>query len=138
MLPIVTTDVTVRLNVFADVAPAASVTVTVNVVVASVVVGVPLTRPVLVLKLMLLGSVPPVSVKAYGSVPPLAVTGVKASVMLTVPVVLGTACVVFKGDPAAVTFTNRVTCALEVYVARAAVNVMLYVPAPVPADTVVV
>jgi hypothetical protein len=130
--------ITVRLNVFADVAAAASVTVTVNVVVASAIVGVPLTRPVAVLKLIPFGSVPPVSANVYGRVPPLAVTGVNANAVLTVPVVLGTAWVVLSGDPAAITFTDRVICALDVYVARVAVNVMLYVPTPVPEGTVAV
>jgi hypothetical protein len=86
---------TVRLNVLDDDAPAASVTVTVNVVVASVAVGVPLTCPLLELKIIPLASVPPVSANVYGGIPPLAVTGVKAACgTLTVPVVLATACVV--------------------------------------------
>jgi hypothetical protein len=86
---------TVSVNVFADVAAAASVTVTVKTVAASVVVGVPLTAPVLVLKPIPVGSVPPLNANVYGSVPPLAVTGVNVAISaFTVPVVLGTACVV--------------------------------------------
>ncbi len=86
---------TVSVNVFDEVALAASVTVTVNVVAASVAVGVPLTCPLPVLKLMPAGSVPPVSANAYGVVPPLAVTGVNAGIGVpTVPALLATACAV--------------------------------------------
>ena len=89
---------TVSVNVFAEVAAAASVTVTVKTVAASAVVGVPLTAPVLVLKLIPVGSVAPLNANAYGSVPPLAVTGVNVAIrVFTVPVVLGTACVVVSG-----------------------------------------
>jgi hypothetical protein len=68
---------TVRLKVAFPVAVAASVTVTVNTVVAKVAVGVPLIWPVVVLKFIPAGKVPPLKAKAYGVVPPLAVTGVK-------------------------------------------------------------
>jgi hypothetical protein len=92
---VVSGPITVSVNVFADVAAAASVTVTVKTVAASGTVGVPLTAPVLVLKLSPVGSVPPLNANVYGSVPPLAVTGVNVGIrILTVPVVLGTACVV--------------------------------------------
>ena len=75
---------TVRLNVFDDAAPFASVATTVKVVAACVAVGVPLISPVLVEKLIPVGSVPAAelsefrSAKARGDVPPLAVTGVNA------------------------------------------------------------
>jgi hypothetical protein len=49
----------VSVNLLDDVAPTLSVTVTVKTVVASVVVGVPLTAPVLVLKLSPVDSAPP-------------------------------------------------------------------------------
>src|SRR4030042_1426121 len=90
---VVSASFTVSVNVFADVADAASVTVTVKTVAASVVVGVPLTAPVLVLKLSPVGSVPPLKAYVYGGVPPLAVTGMNVGIrVFTVPVVLGTAC----------------------------------------------
>ncbi len=89
---------TVSAKVFADVAPAASVTVTVNVVVTSVLVGVPVTWPVAVLKLIPVGNAPPLSANAYAVVPPLAVTGVNAVIGAPlVPVLLATACVVVRG-----------------------------------------
>jgi hypothetical protein len=72
----VSAPLTVRLNVLLEVAEAPSVTVTVNVVWASVAVGVPLICPVVVLKLIPAGGVPPLRAKVYGVVPPLAVTGV--------------------------------------------------------------
>jgi hypothetical protein len=74
---VVSGPLTVRLNVLLEVAVAASVTVTVNVVVLNVAVGVPLICPVVVLKFIPAGSVPPLNANAYGVVPPLAVTGVK-------------------------------------------------------------
>jgi hypothetical protein len=104
---------TVRSNVWDDIAPAASVTVTVNVVVTSVVVGVPEISPVAVLKFSPVGSVPPLKVKVYGVVPPLAVTGVKGvAATSTVSVVVGTAWVV-----ASAGFTVRLNVLLEVAVA---------------------
>jgi hypothetical protein len=69
---------TVRSKVLDETADAASVTVTVNVVAASVAVGVPEIVPVAAAKLIPLGSVPPLSTNAYGRDPPAAVTGVKA------------------------------------------------------------
>lgn len=88
-------ELTVSVNVFADIAPAASVTVTVYVVTASAVAGVPLTVPVLVLKLMPVGNDAPDSANAYGVVPPLAVTGANDGISVpAVPTVLGTTAVV--------------------------------------------
>src|ERR1051325_6679529 len=84
---VVSAGFTVRANVFDYVALAASVTVTVNVVVTSDVDGVPLTAPVLVLNVMPVGSVPPESANVYGVVPPAAVTGVNDAIAApTVPV----------------------------------------------------
>lgn len=106
---VVSAALTVRLNVFDEVALAASVTVTVNVVVASATVGVPLTCPELVLKLIPVGRVPPLRAKPYGVVPPVTVTGVNAAIaVLTVPVRLATACVVVSGAAAGLTVSPKV------------------------------
>ena len=100
---------TVRLNVLLEVAVAASVTVTVNTVVASVAVGVPLIWPVVVLKFIPAGS-DGLSPKVYGVVPPLAVTGVNGVYgVLTVSTVVGTACVVVNAG-----FTVRLKVAFPV------------------------
>jgi hypothetical protein len=86
---------TVSWKVCADTAPAASVTVTVNVVSESAAPGVPEICPVVVLKVTPVGSVPPERAKAYGVVPFAAVTGMNGvRGVPTFPVVLGTACVV--------------------------------------------
>jgi hypothetical protein len=86
---------TVNWNVLDEVAPTASVTVTVYVAVARDDDGVPVTAPVLPLKLMPAGSGPPLRTNAYGGTPPLAVTGVNDGIGVpTVPVVDATACVV--------------------------------------------
>ena len=75
---------TVRLNVFEDVAPFASVATTVKVVAPCVAVGVPLISPVVAEKFMPAGSVPTTVLSEFrsandtGVVPPLAVTGVNA------------------------------------------------------------
>ena len=75
---------TVRLNVFDENAPFASVATTVKVVAACVAVAVPLISPVVVEKLMPAGSVPAAvlsefrNANAKGDVPPEAVTGVNA------------------------------------------------------------
>jgi hypothetical protein len=90
---------TVSVNVFAEVAPATSVTVTVNVVAASIVAGVPLTMPVVVLTLIPVGNVPPESAKAYGVVPPLAVVGVNDGIRVPdVPATLATAWIVVSAE----------------------------------------
>jgi hypothetical protein len=60
---VVSAEFTVSWNVALPVADAPSVTVTVNVVVPSVAVGVPLICPVVVLKLIPAGSVPPLKAK---------------------------------------------------------------------------
>jgi hypothetical protein len=107
---VVSAGFTVRLNVLLEVAVAASVTVTVNTVVVSVAVGVPLICPVVVLKFIPAGSVPPLKAKAYGVVPPLAVTGVKGVyAVFTVSAVVGTACAVVRAE-----FTVRLKVALPV------------------------
>jgi hypothetical protein len=89
---------TVSVKFFADTAPAASVTVTVNTVAAMAAVGVPLTVPVVVLNERPVGSdASGVSANAYGVVPPAAVTGMKSgSTSPLLPTRLGTACVVVR------------------------------------------
>jgi hypothetical protein len=133
---VVSAPLTVSWNVCADVAPAASVTVTVNVVVASVVDGVPLTWPFVVLKLMPVGSAPPVRANAYGVVPPAAVTGMNVGIKVPiVPVVVGTACVVVSAGLTVswnvfdeVAPTLSVTVTVNVVVASVAVGVPLTSP----------
>jgi hypothetical protein len=122
-------------NVFVEVAPASSVTVTVKTVAASVVVGVPLTAPVLVLKLIPVGSVPPLSANVYGTVPPAAVTGVNVGIeVLTVPVVLGTACVVVSATfTLSVNVLDEVAPAASVAVAVKAIAASVVVGVPLTA-----
>jgi hypothetical protein len=133
---VVSAEFTVSWKLALPVAEAASVTVTVNVVVASVAVGVPLICPLVVLKLIPAGSVPPLNAKVYGVVPPLAVTGVNGVyAVFTVSDLLATACVTTSAPftvswkvalPVAV--AASVTVTVNVVVPSVAVGVPLIVP----------
>jgi hypothetical protein len=139
---VVSAEFTVKANVFAEVCGVGvvwSVTVTVKVVVAKAVDGVPLICPVMVEKLRPVGSVPPDSAKLNVPVPPVAVTGVNGVAALpTVKVVLGTACVVVKAaftvrpnvldEVCAVGVVWSVTVTVKVVVARAVDGVPLICP----------
>ena len=88
---------TVKLNVLKLVIPALSVTVTVNVVVVNVSVGVPLTAPLVTLKLKPAGNAGLIA-KESGAAPPVAVTGVNAgSNLFLIRVLLASITVVTKG-----------------------------------------
>jgi hypothetical protein len=83
----------VRLNVFAAVAPAASVIVIVRTVAPCATVGVPVIAPVPAFSVRPAGSAPPaVIANVYGLVPPVAVTGVNEAIaVFCVPVRLAIA-----------------------------------------------
>jgi hypothetical protein len=136
---VVSAPFTVRSKVLADVAPIASVTVTVNVVSASGAKGVPVIAPVEVLNDIPGGSVPPDRAKLYGAVPPAAVTGTNDGIaVLCVPTRDAIACVVVSAeltvrlnvfDDAEPTASVAVT--VNVVVARVPVGVPETAPVPV-------
>ncbi len=142
---VVTGPFTLSVNVFDDVAFAASVAVTVNVVSASGPVGVPLNAPVLPLNVIPM----PVSVaagltaKVIGAVPPAAVTGVNDAIATPcVPTVAATACVVVSGGFTVsvnvfddVVDAASVAVTVNVVVARVPVGVPLTAPVAVLNDS---
>ena len=132
---------TVRLKVLNDVCAVGvvwSVTVTVKVVAASVVDGVPLIRPLLVEKFKPVGSVPPGSANVSVPAPPDAVTGVNDATLPTVKVVLGKAWVVVSiavtvrlkvlNEVCAVGVVWSVTVTVKLVVARAVDGVPVIKP----------
>jgi hypothetical protein len=133
---------TVRLKVFDEVCAVVvvwSVTVTVKIVVAKAVVGVPLIWPVDVENVSPVGNVPPESAKLNVPVPPVAVTGVNGVAALpTVRVLVGTACVVVNAgftvrlkvfdEVCGVGVVWSVTVTVNVVVANAVVGVPLIWP----------
>ena len=113
-----------------------SVTVTVKVVAASRVVGVPVIWPVVVENVRPVGSVPPESAKLSGPAPPEAVTGVNGVAgEFCASVVDGTAWVVVRGAltvrlkvAVAVALLASVTVTVNVDAARMAVGVPVMAP----------